>query len=257
MKKKAVKYLYITVVLFFLVLFVAKFGKQAILKAYIEAGIGNCVKIPILCIVPEEEAIISETDKDYISGLLPYSFPARQLPYVLPKMKVSVPKGFTVIRGAVTKVYYKKRKYNSETPTVYLLYQKPEFFINLFPQLKKLGIKNNYDFVSRTMNARFTSIDGITDTFFVIMKSIFTPDIGDQRNVKIARFHAADKKGFITYNLGITENYFDCDVIGDNDAFYKLYIKDMDQKLDLGKVVAIVSTLKVSGAPAPVSGESK
>lgn len=248
MKKKTVKYIYVTIVLFFLVLFVAKFGKQAILKAYIETGIGGCGKIPVLCVVPEEEVNIPEANKDYLAELLPYSFPARQLPYFVPNMRVSIPKGFTVIRGSVTKVYYKRKKYNAETPTIYLLYQKPEFFINLFPQLKKLGINNNYDFVSRTLSARLTTIDNITDTFFVIMKSIFTPDIGVQKNVKIARFQAGDKKGFITYNYYGHDTYFDCDVIGPNDAFYKVYIKDMDQKLDLGKVAAIVSTIEVSGA---------
>ena len=77
------------------------------------------------------------------------------------------------------------------------------------------------------------------------MKSVFTPDIGDQKNVKIVKFKTADNKGFITYNFTASENYFDCDVIKDDDAFLKVYIKDKDRKLDLDKVIAIISTLNV------------
>jgi len=249
MKKRTLKYIYVAIVLLFALLFVGAFGGPAILKAYVQAGVGNCRTIPILCIVPEEEVLNPKIDKTYLSEFLPYSFPAKELPYFLPRMEVSVPKGFIVIRGSLTKVYYKRRKYNAKSPTIYLLYQKPKFFINIFPQVKGQGIENNYDFVNRTLNAQFTNIGNITDTFFVIMKSVFTPDIGDQKNVKIVKFKTADNKGFITYNFTASENYFDCDVIKDDDAFLKVYIKDKDRKLDLDKVIAIISTLKVPKIP--------
>ena len=235
------KYISIAVVLSFSLLFVAKFGGLAILKAYVQAGIGNCRTLPLLCITPEKELVSPEIDKTYLQELLPYTFPG---------IEISIPKGFTVIKGSVTKVYYKKRKYDAESPVIYLLYQKPIFFINLFPQLQKQGIENNYEFVNRTMHAQFTNIDNLTDAFFVIMKSVFTPNLGEQKNIKIVKFKTSDKKGFITYNLTPSENYFDCDVISDDDAFFKIYIKDKGAKLDLNKVLAIISTLNISNIAA-------
>jgi len=237
MKKRTLKYIYIAVVLSFSLLFVAKFGGPAILKAYVETGIGNCRTLPLLCFAPEKELVNPEIDKTYLSELLPYTFP---------EIEISIPKGFTVIKGEVTKVYYKKRKYNAKSPVIYLLYQKPKFFINLFPQLKKQGVENNYDFLTRTMNAKVKDIDNVTDVFFVIMKTIFTPNLGDQKNIKMVKFESLDKRGFITYNLNPPENYFDCDVIRSDDTFCKIYIKDKGARLDLDKVLAIISTLNTS-----------
>ncbi len=245
MKKRILKYIYIIAVLFLAVISVAIFGKPAILKAYVQIGIGNCQKEPLLCNIPGKAIINPEMDKTYLQELLPYSFPSQVLPYSLPRMEVSVPKGFVVVRGNVTKVYYKRRKYNEKSPSIYLLYQRPKFFINLFPQLEKQGIKNNYEFVNRATHAQFTNIANITDAFFVIMKSIFTPDLGKQKNIKMVEFETADKKGFITYNLDQEGNYFDCDIINRDDAFFKIYIKDKDRKLDLYKALAIISTLNV------------
>jgi len=250
MKKRALKYSYIAVVLSFALLFVVRFGGPAILKAYIETGIGNCHTMPILCKVAEKETDNPKIDKSYLQELLPYSFPGQLLPYPFPGIEVSVPKGFTVVRGSVTKVYYKRRKFSGKEPTIYLLYQKPKFFINLFPQLKKQGIENNYQFLNRVMQAQPININNLTDAFFVIMKSIFTPDIGDQTNIKMVKFESLDKKGFVTYNLSPSENYFDCDVISNDDAFFKIYIKDKGARLDLDKTFAIISTLNTSDTGA-------
>lgn len=250
MKKAIFKYIYIAIVLFFASLFVLKFGGQAILKAYVRIGIGDCRAIPILCMAPEKELNNPEIDKAYISELLPYSFPGQELPYSFPGLEVSIPKGFTVIRGSTTKVYYKRRKYDAKTPTVFLLYQKPNFFINLFPQLRKEGIENNYGFVTRTLYAQLENINNITDAFFVIMKSVFTPNIGRQENAGIVKFKMLDKRGFITYNMAPLESYFDCDIINSDDAFFKIYIKDKGKRLDLDKVLAIISTMHTTNIMA-------
>jgi len=238
MKRNRVgKYIAPAIILFVAILFVAKFGRPAILKAYVQTGIGNCRTMPLLCIIPEKELVNPEIDKAYLQELLPYTFPG---------IEISIPKGFTVIKGEVTRIYYKRKKYTAKSPAIYLLYQKPNFFINLFPQLQKQGIENNYEFVNRTMHAQFINIDNLTDTFFVIMKSAFTPNLGEQKNIKMVKFKTSDKKGFITYNLAPSENYFDCDAISDDDAFFKIYIKDEGARLDLDKVLAIISTLKTS-----------
>lgn len=242
MKKRALKYILIAVVLSSALLFVAKFGGPALLKAYVKTGIGNCWTMPLFCFVPEKEIMNPHIDKTYIQELLPYAFPG---------IEISIPKGFTVIKGKITKVYYKKRKFDAKSPVIYLLYQKPKFFVNLFPQVKKQGVESNYNFVTRTMTAKVQDINNITDAFFVIMKSIFTPNIGDQANIKMVKFESADNKGFITYDLSPSGNYFDCDVISSDDTFFKIYIKDKGATLDLDKVLAIISTLYVSNIPIP------
>ncbi len=250
MIRRILNYLYIAVVLLFALSFVAAFGGTAILKAYVKTGIGDCRTIPILCKVAQQEISNPEINKTYISELLPYTFPGQEAPYSFPGIEVSVPRGFTVVRGSITKVYYKRRKYDAKAPAVYLLYQKPFFFINLFPQLKKQGIDNNYEFVTRTLYAHLENISNITDAFFVIMKSVFTPNLGEQENLRIFKFTILDKRGFISYNLTPAENYFDCDVINSDDAFLKVYIKDRERRLDLDKVLAIISTLNVSNKTA-------
>ena len=231
-KKNWGKYIATAIFLILAVLFIAKFGGPSILRLYVETGIGTCHKIPILCMVPEEEINNPLINKDYILGLLTYRFP---------KMTISVPKGFTVSQERIKKVYYKK-KHKGNAAIIYLLYEEPNFFVNLFPQLKKQGIGGDYEFIRRTMSAKLTDIKNITDTFFVIMKSIFTPDVGNQSNLKMAQFTMPGKKGFINYNISKTDNYFDCNVIDDEGDFFKIYIKDKGATLDLSKVLAIIST---------------
>jgi len=234
-KERILKILSIIIVLLLAILFVIKFGGPPILKLYIQTGIGDCQKIPILCMAPQETIINPRIDKEYISELLPYKFP---------KIAVYIPKGFTVVQENITKVYYKKRKRQQSDATIYLLRQEPNFFINLFPQSTKQGIKDDYEFMRRTMYAKLSQIKNLNDAFFVIVKSIFTPDLGNQKNVKMAQFVIGDKKGFINYNLTKPDNYFDCNVINNEGDFFKVYIKDRQAKLDLDKVLAIISTVK-------------
>lgn len=236
MSKRLLKYIYIAVFLFFGLLFIARFGRSAILKAYVQTGIGNCQTSPILCAIPGEEIINPEIDNAYLAQLLPHIFS---------DIEISLPRGFTVTKEKITKVYYKKRKQREKSSAIYLLYEKPKFFPNLFPQLQKQGIGNNYEFLKRTMDAQFVNIDNLTDTFFVIMKSIFTPNLGDQKNLVMVKFKETNKRGFINYNLAPLENYFDCNIISVEDSFVKIYIKDKGATLDLGRVIAIISTLKI------------
>jgi hypothetical protein len=228
----------ISLVIVFLlaVLYAVKVGGPAILQAYIKFGIGDCRKIPILCMQPSSELIYPELDKAYLKTLLPYE---------LKELAIRAPKGFDVVRGRITKEYYKrKRKEQRHSgPTIYMLYEKPGFFLSLFPQLKEKGIKNNLDFVQRVMYTRAEEARDLTDVFFVVMKSIFTPDIGDQNTAEMLEFIMAGKEGFLNYNLTNEGNYFDCNIVSDNDDFFKVYIKDKNSSLDLNKALAIISTL--------------
>lgn len=234
MKKKVLKNICIAIVFLFGLAFIAKFGGPPILKLYIESGVGNCQKIPILCMTPAEETIKPIINKEYAQELIPYQFP---------KMAISIPKGFAIVQETIKKVYYKRSGRPQGGPVIYALYKEPGFFVNLFPQSKGRGIKDNYEFIKQTMYAKPADIKNINDAFFVIMKGIFIPDLGEQNNVKMIKFNFADKKGFINYNLSKPDSYFDCNVVNNEDTYFKIYIKDKAANLDLDKVFVIISTL--------------
>jgi hypothetical protein len=231
MKGRLKKYISVTALLLVGIFFVAKFSGPTILRLYIEAGIGSCSKIPILCMAPEE-SVNSGINKEYAAELLLYKFP---------KMSISIPKGFSIVQQRIKK-YYKKRMPEYDQPIMYVIHETPDFFINLYPQLKKQGITDDYGFVERIMYARLTDIKDLTSAFFVIMKGIFTPYLGDQRNITMAQFTIAGAKGFINYNLTGPNHYFDCNIFTGK-GYFKVYIKDRGARLDLDKVLTIVSTV--------------
>lgn len=234
MKKIAfIKLLSTAIIFLFAVFFVIKFGGPSILKLYIEMGIGNCQKIPILCMAPPEGLINAEANEEYRNELVPYKFP---------RMVISVPKGFTVVQERVKKVYYKRGRQEPSDAIIYVDHQEPNFLINLFPQLRKEGIKDDFELMKRAMCAKIENIRKLNDAFFVILKSIFTPDLGNQNNVQMIQVSVADKKCFINYNVGGADNYFDCNVFNDKGSFFKIYIKDKGAKLDIDKVLTIIST---------------
>lgn len=235
MKKSAfVNYLLTAAVFLAAIFFVAKLSGPRLLRAYIESGIGTCKDIPILCMAPQETLEVSEPKKECSLELLPYGFP---------KMEICVPKGFTVIQEKIKKVYYKRAKHQYKKAVIYLLYEEPNFFVDLFPQVKKEGINDNYAFFKRTMNAKLSEIRNLNDAFFVIIKGVFIPDIGDQKQAKMIQFTMPDRQGFINYNLGKPDNYFDCNVINKDGDYFKVYIKDKGANLNLGDVLAAISTV--------------
>ncbi|MFH1440804.1 MAG: hypothetical protein ABIH18_02015 [Candidatus Omnitrophota bacterium] len=234
MKKKIKKRIYITIILLFGVLFVIKFAGSPILRLYLESGIGSCKEIPIFCIIPNPEPVNQVIDQEYNLELVEYQ---------LPQIQINVPKEFKVIKQNVTKMYYKKKKFKTKDPVMYLVYEPPGFFIGLFPHLKKQDINNDYEFISRIMSTKMNDVNNLIDAFFMVMKGIFIPDLGNQQNVDIVRFTGEKQKGFIGYNLNEEENYFNCDIITD-EGYFKVYIKDSRKKLDLEKVLSIISTIK-------------
>jgi hypothetical protein len=215
--------------------FAAIVGGPNILKGYIETGIGGCSKIPILCKSPVQEIAVAEAEKEYTGTFIPYKFS---------KMSLSAPRGFAVVQELEKKPYYKKRLSRKKESVIYAFRQDPGYFIKLFPQVKGEGITDNYAFIRRLAFARTDQVKNLNDTFFVILKSIFTPDIGDQHKTVMASFSIPGKKGFISYNLFDKEYYFDCNLVNENGDFFKLYIKDLGAGLGLDEVLAIISTLK-------------
>lgn len=234
MKQRLAKWLLLSFIFVIAIGFVAKFGTPRMLKAYIETGIGSCSSIPILCMAPEEKEISFDADKAYIQELTPFRFP---------RAEIYAPKGFKVVQELIKKPYYKKRKPQKNESVIYILHQDPDFFVKLFPQVKKIGIDSNYLFLKHIMFARESKLVNISDAFFVIMKGIFTPDLGDQSLAKMIQVKVAGKKGFINYNLSKSGNYFDCNIVNQNGDFFKVYIKDMRLALDLNKAVSIISTI--------------
>jgi hypothetical protein len=228
------KYVFIALFLLLSILFVAKSAGPSILRLYVETGIGTCKKIPILCREPEKETVSLDINKDFVE-LHPYKFP---------KVEIAVPRGFEVVWETIKKVYYKKKKSPQAGAVVYLLYEPPDFFIGLFPQLRKEGKMDNYEFIRRVMFANIKNIGNLTDAFFVIMKSIFIPDLGNLQDVRMVQFKLSGKRGFINYNLEGKDNYFDCNIIDDAGDYFKVYIKDKGARLDLNKTLTIISTVR-------------
>ncbi|MBU1727010.1 MAG: hypothetical protein KJ880_05220 [Candidatus Omnitrophica bacterium] len=236
MNKKLTNFIIIPVVFVLCVLFVAKFSGPSILKLYITTGIGDCKSIPILCRWPQVKIEEMAVDRKLISDYIPYTFP---------KMKVQLPKKFDVVQERIKRIYF-KRKHQHQKATIYLLHQNPGFFIGLFPQVTSRQVKDDFEFLNRTMNADINDIKDIADAFFVIMKSIFIPNLGDQDKVVMAQFQIEKKRGFLNYNLSEKVNLFDCNIFDEKGNFYKIYIKDLGARLDLQKVYAIISTVEVS-----------
>jgi len=234
MKNRILKWLLTTIMLLLALIFVAKFGGPTFLQNYIKAGIGDCTSIPILCKSPEGEIIVSETNNTYLQECIPYKFP---------KVELCAPKGFKIVQELIKKPYYTKRKPRNGEPVIYLLHQPAGYFTKLYPNLNKVGITDNYTFLNSVMSAKVNHIDNVTDAFFVIMKGIFIPDLGDQNKAIMTKFKLKDKKGFLNYNLGDKNNYFDCSIVDGKGEFFKIYIRDTQVKLDLDKVFTIISTI--------------
>lgn len=235
MKKKTANFLYSFLIFSAAVIFVAYFGGPNILKAYIETGIGTCKKIPILCKSPTQEIKSPGIDKAYVTGLLPYKFS---------KLSISAPRGFAVIQELEKKLYYKKRLNRNKESVIFTFRQDPGYFTKLFPQIKRMGINDNYAFIKQLIFARTDKIANINDAFFVILKSVFTPDLGDQHKVIMASLELPDRRGFINYNLFDEKYYFECNIINKNGDFFKVYIRDVNRALELKEVIAIISTLE-------------
>jgi len=235
MRNKVLKNISIVLSLTLGLAFVARFAGAAILRLYLELGIGGCSKNIILCSVPGEEVINHTIDQSYLEGLTQYKFPG---------IEISLPKTFLVMKEVIKKAYYKKMKHRQGRDLAYLLYERPGFLMDLFPRAKKTGTQDDYEFLQHIMYSRPQDIKGLDDAFFVVMKSIFIPDLGGKKNIKIIKFSDKNKKGFIAYSLDAQANYFDCNIVDSAGNFFKVYIKDKDVLLDLDKVLTILSTLK-------------
>ena len=232
MKKALVKFFLYVIISTLAIAFVAKFAFPQVLRAYIQTGIGSCSSIPILCMAPENAPEIPVKNDAYAQTLTPLEFP---------KTRISVPKGFKVVEELVKKPYYKRKRQRSAEAVIYVLYEPPGFFVKLFPQVKRAGVKDNYAFMRNLMFAQENKIDDLNDAFFIILKSIFTPDLGDQRLARMIQFQAEDRHYFINYNLSGKINFFDCSIITKAGHFFKIYIKDTGKMLDLDKVFTIAS----------------
>lgn len=238
MTARAIKVVYISIALLLAGLFVARFGLPAVLRAYVITGIGNCQKMPLLCAVPEKELVNPPVDEECVAELYRYK---------LTGSEICLPKGYPLVRDEIESAFHKKGRVVARGPAIYIFYEKPGFFVNLFPQVRKQGIGSNYEFLSRMMHASLNSINSLTDAFFTIAKTIFIRDLGNQKTLRIIEFAFADKKGFIAYSLSKWENYFDCSIIDSRDYLITLYIKDKGARLDVDKVISIISTVKSSG----------
>jgi hypothetical protein len=216
--------------------FIVKYAGPPILKSYVRMGVGDCRRLPVLCVSFDKGVYHSNIDEEFISLLAVYSFPG---------MEIRLPKNFLAVKEKINKVYYKRRKVElNSKPTAYLLSQPPGFFVNLFPEVKRFGVESDYQFYENLLASRYDNLTSIKDAFFIIMKSIFTPDLGPQEDVKMIKAEWQAMTGFISYNLSGETNYFDCNLFDKAGNYSKVYIKDKNKELTLQKVYSIISTLK-------------
>jgi hypothetical protein len=227
------------------ILFLAYFAGPAFLRLYIRTGIGDCRKIPILCMWPDRKLDNLKIDAAYHENLIPHRFN---------RMSISAPRGFSVVQELIKKIYYKKRKGIYKDCIIYVIYQEPGYFVKLYPRMEQAGIKDNYDFIRRTMYAKTANINGLTDMFFVIMKSIFIPDLGDQTKVVMSEFTLNGLKGFLSYSLSEKNNYFDFNIIDRAGGFYKVYIRDKGMGITLSEAFTIISTVARPEAKSLAAG---
>ncbi len=216
--------------------FIIKFAGPNMLRQYISFGIGDCKTTPLLCMQPEEKIFTPQINADYLATLVTYAFP---------KLSISAPKDFTLVQELLKKQYPGRKKIKSiNKAVIYLLIQEPGSFIQLYPEVEIAGVRDNREFIRRLMYAHLNQINSLSDAFFVIMKSVFTPDIGNQSTAKMIKFKLADRQGYINYFMAKPNNYFDCNVFDAQGNFFKVYIRDIGAALDLNKVFTIISTLK-------------
>ena len=232
---RVIKYFLVTLVLIISVMFVIKFSGPRLLRYYVESGLGDCAKQPFFCMLPKESMLQGKYDRTFLDGLACHK---------LIDMEICVPKDFTVKKQRESQVYYKKKKYKDKGSIAYLIYEGRDFFVNLFPQARKEGITGNYEFIKRVMQARTDQMGSFNDAFFVIMKGIFTPDLGNPETVKMDQFKLGNLSGFINYNFSPEGNFFDCNIISKKGDFFKVYIKDKAAVLDMDKVMMIISTVR-------------
>ena len=232
-KDRFIKSIAITIFILVSIAMVIKFQGALFLRMYVMFGIGDCAKIPILCMTPGERVISESFDQqepeDFIS-------------HIFSDMSIRVPRGFTVVQRETKKVYYKKNKHIGQDAIIYLLCRPPGFFTGLYPQLKNSGLDSDHEFIRRVMFADERKIKSINDAFFVIMKGIFTPDLGDQREVRMAALNLEELSGYINYNIEGDQNYYDCNIFDSQGNYFKIYIRDTNAILDLDEVLAVIST---------------
>jgi len=236
-KNKVVKNLTIGFILTGSLLLLIKLSGLQFLKAYVQAGIGTCKTNPILCLVPSEGAPRINIDKGYLEELALYRFD---------NFQIRLPKNFLVVKEITKKMYYKKMRNRRSGSVAYLLAGERGFFLDLFPESKKMGIADDYEFLRRLFSANLSQFRDIHDAFFIVLKSVFIPDLG-QGPVQMFKFDQEGQRGFVTYGLTKGYNYFDCDVFDERGRFFKVYIRDKGARLDLEKVATILSSIKHTG----------
>lgn len=236
MKDKITRIIIITLFSSVCAAFVVKFGGPAILRGYIASTLGDCKKIPVYCMSPGDFTDPMCADTAYIRREL--------IQCQMFKMQLCIPRGFLVVEEKTRKIYRKRKPNPSGDSVIFLFHKPPGFFTGLFPQLKKNGILNDYDFLKTVMNTRLDKVNTINEVFFMIMKGVFICDLGPQKNAQMLSFASGPRKGFINYNLTPSGNYFDAKFVDEKEGFFSIYIKDKNKELDLKKACAIISTME-------------
>lgn len=179
MKKTAIKYILIVFFLLFSLLLVIIFAGSSFLTGYIKAGLGDCNTAPVICTSLDSETIKGPIDTKYIQELTMFT---------LPEIKISLPHQFAVSKQEIhlRRFYYNEKqiKEDQKEPIVYLLYEPPNYFVNLFPEAKKAKIKDDYAFFLRLRRSVLNNIENLNDAFFHSDKVNFYSEYGGSDKFK-------------------------------------------------------------------------
>ncbi len=236
MANRLFKPLALLVVLGAAVLFIVRFGGPQLLTFYVRSGLGQEVHLPLFYSSLSEEREVPAVSEQVLSRLKPTR---------MEDVELGVPKEFVIVKGALKRSYYKKWPPKSAGSQIHLLTQQKNYFVQLNPQVAAQGVRDDYEFLRRVQDARLDRIRSVTDAFFVIMKGIFTPDLGDQTDVRMGTFILPGKRGFLTESHAAEGDFYDCNFFDDRDRYFKLYIKDPTRSLSRAGVLAIVSTVRI------------
>lgn len=218
------------------VLFIIRFGGPQLLSFYVRSGLGKEVHLPIFYSARKEERAVTAVSEQVLAQLRPTR---------MENVELGVPKEFVIFKGALKRSYYKKWPPKSAGSQIHLLTQPKNYFVRLNPQVMAQGVSDDYEFLRRVQDARLDRIRSISDAFFVIMKGIFTPDLGDQKDLRTVTFTLPGKRGFLTESHASEGDFYDCNFFDDRDRYFKLYIKDLNRSLSRSGVLAIVSTVRI------------
>lgn len=199
---------------------------------------------PILNLAPEQQ-LVPSVDADYLSLLNKQE---------TSKFELCLPKGFKLYKeknrekGGMCS--FIKKDGDDSTGVIIISYEQPGFFMGSFDsgtveKLKKLNIRNDYDYFGRVISARKEDTQNLLDAVFITIKDMISPRLGDEENLKIYKYESDQLRGYVSANVTDLQSDFSCDLFDNKNNYLHLMIRARDPILSLEQLSTIISTIKI------------